>query len=71
MLVEWQDGAFVGGTEGNGCTSSLNGAQYATSKVKITKNRIESWDQGFNAQGVQVWGAEAGPYVFDRKTAIR
>lgn len=58
--------AFTGGTEGSNCESSLNGAAYATSEVTLTTDRMESWDQGFNAQGEQVWGATAGPYIFDR-----
>jgi hypothetical protein len=55
---------FVGGTRGTGCASSLRGAAYATSEVVILPGRIESWDRGFDADGRQVWGSEAGPYVF-------
>ena len=25
-----------------------------------------AWDRGFDAEGRQVWGAVAGPYVFER-----
>lgn len=57
---------FTGGTEGTDCESSLNGAAYATSAVTLSANQMESWDQGFDAAGDQVWGATAGPYVFDR-----
>jgi CpeT protein len=60
-------GAFVGGTQGQGCSSKLRGATYATSKVTLTAAGMKSWDQGFDAQGNQVWGAVEGPYVFDRK----
>lgn len=55
---------FVGGTRGEGCASSLRGADYATSEVVILPGRIESWDRGFDAEGRQVWGAETGPYIF-------
>lgn len=58
---------FVGSTGGNKCASSLRGATYATSKVLIDCNGISSWDQGWNDQEEQVWGAEVGPYYFDRK----
>jgi len=55
---------FAGGTIGRGCGSDLRGARYATSLVTVGPDGIESWDQGFDAEGEQVWGAEKGPYVF-------
>lgn len=58
---------YVGSTKDKACLSQLRGATYATSKVVITETGITSWDQGFDAQDNQVWGAEKGPYVFDRK----
>ena len=58
--------AYVGGTQGRGCASDLNGAAHATSEVRLFADRLESWDRGYDAGGVQVWGAEAGPYVFRR-----
>ena len=57
---------FGGGTVGQSCPSSLRGATYATSSVVLTANGLESWDQGFNGSGEQVWGATAGPYHFVR-----
>ncbi|MDP5171906.1 MAG: chromophore lyase CpcT/CpeT [Bacteroidia bacterium] len=65
-LVKKEDGSYEGSTLGNGCESTLRGASYATSKVTIRAQTIESWDQGFNEAGEQVWGAEKGGYVFDR-----
>lgn len=58
--------AFAGETPGRECLSNLRGATYATSRVRITADGITSWDQGWNAEGEQVWGAEKGPYRFDR-----
>ena len=58
--------AFSGETPDHECLSNLRGATYATSKVRITPTSITSWDQGWNAEGKQVWGAENGPYRFDR-----
>ena len=63
------DGA-TGGTQGQACASSMNGAQYATAKVSVFEDKITSWDQGFAGNGAQVWGATAGAYVFDRRTQI-
>lgn len=57
---------FVGGTSGKECVSTLRGAAYATSEVTISRNGLETWDRGWDTNGAQVWGATAGPYVFDR-----
>ena len=58
---------YHGQTKDADCSSSLRGATYATSIVTIKNNLIESWDQGFDAAGVQVWGATAGGYRFIRQ----
>ena len=63
------DGAFRGQTIGTGCESRLADAAYATSEVTITANELRSWDRGFDANHEQVWGATAGPYVFERVRA--
>ena len=57
---------FAGGTEGQACASALRGASYATSQVALYADKILSWDQGFDAQDTQVWGAVDGPYEFLR-----
>jgi hypothetical protein len=59
-----RDGTFEGNTAGKGCESTLRGAQYATSRVTVTPDRLFSWDQGFDASGKQVWGAVRGGYEF-------
>ncbi len=67
VILEMTDGGtFCGCTTGTSCQSSLNGAAYATSEVTITTDHITSWDRGFNADGEQIWGAEKGPYIFER-----
>ena len=68
VFVTWDADAesFVGGTEGTDCASTIGGASWATSGVTILSDRIESWDRGFGSDGQQAWGAEAGPYLFDR-----
>ncbi len=66
-LLEREPGIFVGGTRGNACTSELRDASYATSTVTIARWGIESWDQGFDASGSQVWGATKGGYHFLRE----
>lgn len=57
---------FEGATKEQACPSSLRGASYTTSKVQLDKNGMTSWDQGWNAQGEQVWGATKGGYRFDK-----
>ena len=62
-----QDETFEGGTVGQECGSTLNGASYATSEILLTGGLVESWDRGFDAAGAQVWGAVDGPYLFVRR----
>ncbi len=67
--VTWNDddATFVGGTDGTACSSSLGEATYATSEVTIGADLTESWDRGWESEGVQAWGATAGPYEFVRR----
>jgi CpeT protein len=58
---------FEGGTVGTGCTSTLQGASYATSEAHIDASGLRTWDRGFDAQGNHVWGAVKGPYHFVRQ----
>ena len=60
------DGWMMGETADGTCASTLRGAAYATSRVRLAPDEIRSWDQGFDTNGEQVWGAEDGPYVFKR-----
>ena len=61
-----KSGGYEGSTIGKNCKSSLRGASYASSKVKIEEDKITSWDQGFDQNDQQVWGAMRGGYVFNR-----
>lgn len=58
---------FFGSTHGTACTSELRGASYATSEVKIYRDKIVSWDRGYSSDNAQVWGATKGGYVFLRQ----
>ena len=69
--VVWDGARYTGGTQGEACASSLRGAAYATSEVELSDDELDSWDRGYNAQGEQVWGATAEPYVFVRRSALR
>lgn len=59
---------YAGSTYGKLCHSSLKGASYSTSKVVVTKHEIDFWDQGWDAQDKQVWGAIKGPYQFVKQS---
>lgn len=68
VYLRWNGAdAFVGETQGDSCYSTLRGASYARTSVTIKPSGIQSWDQGFDSTGVQVWGPETGPYNFERK----
>ena len=59
--------SYVGGTDGVNCPSDRSGAKYATSIVTLDKEQLLSWDQGFDAENKQVWGATKGGYHFIKK----
>lgn len=67
LVLRREGETFIGATQGTGCASDLRGAAYATSRAHIAPEMLETWDQGFDAQGKQVWGAEKGPYQFRRQ----
>ena len=58
---------YSGGTDNDKCPSDLRGAKYATTKIVLKKGELDSWDQGFDATGKQVWGATKGGYIFIKK----
>lgn len=60
------DSAFVGSTVDRECLSDHREAAYATSEVRITELGMFTWDRGWNADGVQVWGAIKGGYIFKK-----
>lgn len=66
LLKRIGDYHFKGATGIKTCESTLRGASYATSEVEITKNKILSWDRGFDTDGNHVWGAEKAGYIFDK-----
>lgn len=67
VTLKKQGDTYTGGTDADKCPSDLRGAAYATTKIVLKKGMLESWDQGFDASGKQVWGATKGGYVFIKK----
>jgi hypothetical protein len=64
LLRKYGKKYFSGSTNKNDCESNLRGASYATSIVTVRKKGLVSWDQGFDKDGKQVWGAVKGGYRF-------
>jgi hypothetical protein len=62
------NGTFVGSTKDKDCTSTLRGANYATSEVVISKEKLVSWDRGWDNNGKQMWGAVKSGYEFVKQT---
>jgi len=67
LLYMDDNGYFEGSTVDKNCSSDLRGASYTTSEVIIYKDKLISWDRGFNENGEQVWGATEGGYIFKKK----
>ncbi len=57
---------FEGQTGNKTCPSELRGASYASAIVTVLKNKLISWDQGFDKDDKQVWGATKGAYIFEK-----
>lgn len=67
VTLKKQGEVYTGGTEDGKCPSDLRGAKYATTKIVLKNGELDSWDQGFDATGKQVWGATKGGYIFIKK----
>lgn len=70
MVLAPSETGFAGSTVEDECATDYRGATYATAQVTLTETGLTSWDQGWNDDDQQVWGATAGPCVFDRQTAL-
>lgn len=66
VYLERTADGYSGKTGQQTCESNLRGASFASSEVTITKGQIHSWDQGWDAEGKQVWGATKGGYIFKK-----
>jgi hypothetical protein len=65
------EGAFVGGSRGNNCFTDWRGTKgYATAKVTVTRDKLNSWDQGYNTSGEQIWGSKKGAYEFVKTSQV-
>jgi CpeT protein len=67
LLRIQSDGAFKGGTEGKACLNTLRGATYATTEITIDERQTLTWERGYNAGDVQVWGSTHGGFIFKKQ----
>jgi len=51
VVLKWVKNRFEGGTRSNDCLNNLKGASYATSRVTVYEDKLESWDQGWDLEG--------------------
>ncbi len=66
FLSKVKSNEYTGSTDTDKCKSTLYGASFATSKVQVFADKIISWDQGWDENNEQVWGAEKRGYIFER-----
>lgn len=57
---------FKGETKPQTCPSEIGKAKYAMSEVTLYKNKLVSWDRGFDEKHQQAWGAVKGGYIFEK-----
>ena len=67
VFLKKENNCYSGSTKDDDCKSTFRGATYATSIVSICSDQVISWDQGWNKDKQQVWGAETRGYIFKRK----
>lgn len=60
--------AYFGRTSNFDCKSSYGGASYLTTSFRVYRQRIESWERGWNSDGRQVWGSGKGYFIFKKQT---
>ena len=66
FLERLSEDTFSGSTVGSECLSVHRGATYAVSTAIITREKMVTWDQGFDSLGNQVWGSVHGGYIFKK-----
>lgn len=55
---------YIGRTQPGGCPTNFRGAVTITNRIILHDRGMDTWDRGFDAEGQQVWGAEATGYQY-------
>lgn len=58
---------YIGNTPADGCPANVRGAVRIKNHIVLQPDGMNTWDQGFDAAGKQVWGAKAEAYQFRRE----
>jgi hypothetical protein len=67
ILLQREGDAYAGASDSRACKSDWQGATYATSSLRITKDLIVLLEQGYDAKGTQTFGPTDGRgYEFRR-----
>lgn len=62
----YMDRAFSGSNHAP-CPNTWQGASFASSEVRITQQKLVSWDRGWSDKGELMWGAKGSGYEFVRQ----
>lgn len=55
---------YIGETPSEGCVANVRGAVKITNKIILHSQGMDTFDQGFDAEGKQVWGAVNDSYQY-------
>ncbi|MBW4418427.1 MAG: chromophore lyase CpcT/CpeT [Myxacorys californica WJT36-NPBG1] len=66
VFLKQSGDAYIGRTPINGCPSNVRGAVRVTNYIELERNRMNTYDRGYDANGKQVWGAKEGAYQFKK-----
>lgn len=61
-----EDSSWSGSTQPNECVPPASSGVSSMTSLKIDHDGFEVWDRTLNAEGQQVGGSTAGPYLFKR-----
>lgn len=64
VFLQRQSEKYVGDTKTGGCPSDYKGAVRITNHIVLHQGGMDTLDRGFDAAGIQVWGAKNDPYQF-------
>lgn len=59
---------YEGSATDLGCAPPLLGVSRPTSEIRLWPGRMETWERGFDAKGVQVWGPRKGPFRWEKRS---
>ena len=59
-------GVYGGKTNDTNCIATFRGSSYTTTDFMVYKNKIHSWERGWDKNGKQVWGSSKGHYIYKK-----